>query len=931
MKQKVTDILTLVILFLAMISCQKKDSLSIISVLVDNMEVATGVDTEDFFFSWKLQSTEKNVNQVASHLIVSEGMNFSDREIVWDSERINSNRSILVAYEGKKLQPGKTYFWKVKVWDNYGHESSWSETGKFTTGLFSGKDWDGAQWIAYDKLDRAKRLVPGIHLPGKEYSGKDLGFHKLPLLRKEFNVKKELKQALVFISGLGHYEMYLNGEKAGDHFLAPGWTHYDEEVLYNTYNVTDHLIAGNNALGVSLGNGFYIVPNSRYRKTMTAYGNPKMIARIQLEYKDGSKEVIVTDRTWSVSPGPVTYTSIFGGETYHALLEQPGWNKPGFDDSEWQQALVVKPPCNRLLPEKDYPVRLKEVIPCQSIRKIEDEENVWLYDFGQNASGIVEFSVQGNRGDSVKLIPAELIDGHNHANQRATGRPYYYTYILKGEGMETWSPDFTYYGFRYIQVEGAVPANTENPDGLPVIQRIKMLHNCNSAPETGSFFTSFKLFNRIDTLIKWAIKSNLQSVVTDCPHREKLGWLEQTHLMGEGIHFNFDVYSLYSKLIDDMITAQLSNGLVPDIVPEYVAFEGGFRDSPEWGSASVILPWLIYKWYGDKSAMERAWPMMTRYVNYLKSKSENHIVSHGLGDWYDLGPERPGFAQLTPEALTATSIYYYDVWLMAQMAYITGKDEEGKHYAQWAEEIKTAFNREFFNPETHIYATGSQTAISMPLVLGLVDGDKHGSVVKTLVESIHESGNALTAGDVGFHYLVRALADNGQGELLYRMNARDDVPGYGYQLKKGATALTESWQALEVVSNNHLMLGHLMEWFYSGLAGINQTENSIAYKEVKIEPQVVGRIHSVQATYESPYGTIRSEWLDAEDKFELSVEIPVNTTAVIVLPANRVSEITESGKAVEKDALFRVVEENGEKMGIKTGSGKYRFSVRKSF
>jgi alpha-L-rhamnosidase len=929
MKRKLTDILTWGIFILAMISCQKKDPLSVVSLTVENREVATGVDTEDFFFSWKLQSTEKNTKQGAYHLMVSEEEDFSDREIVWNSEKKESNQSILVAYEGQKLQSGRTYFWRVKVWDHHGNESPWSAPGRFTTGLFTADDWNGAVWIAYDTLDDAKRLVPGVHLPGKEYRGMDLGFHKLPLLRKEFRVKNALKQALVFVSGLGHYEMFLNGKKTGDRFLAPGWTHYDEVVLYNTYDVTECLVSGENVLGVSLGNGFYIVPNSRYRKTMTAYGNPKMIARIQLEYKDGSTEVIVSDTTWSVAPGPVTYSSIFGGETYNALLEQPGWNEPGFDDSEWQRARVVKSPGKRLLPEKDYPVKRKEVLPSQSVKKIQDMDHAWLYDFGQNASGVVEIVVKGNRGDSVQLIPAELIDGQGHANQQATGRPHYYTYVLKGEGIETWSPCFTYYGFRYVQVEGAVPEHTENQDDLPVIKDIRMLHIRNSSPQAGQFSTSFDLFNRIDTLILWAIKSNLQSVVTDCPHREKLGWLEQTHLMGGSIHFNFNVYSLYSRLVDDMIMAQLPNGLVPDIVPEYVAFEGGFRDSPEWGSAAVILPWLIGKWYGDQSVMERAWPMMVRYVHYLKTRSENHIVSHGLGDWYDLGPERPGFAQLTPEALTATAIYYYDVWLMSQMARAMDREEEANHYTHWAEEIKTAFNKEFFHPGTNSYSTGSQTSLSMPLVVGLVNEERQEAVVRTLVESIHLSDNALTAGDVGFHYLVRALADNGQGELLYKMNAREDVPGYGYQLKKGATALTESWQALEVVSNNHLMLGHLMEWFYCGLTGIRQTKNSVAYKEIIIDPQVVGKIRSAQATYESPYGTIASEWIDTEDQFELKVEIPVNSLAMIVLPAESVSEITESGRSVDKNPLFTVMEEKKGRIVLKTGSGNYRFSVIK--
>ena len=297
----------------------------------------------------------------------------------------------------------------------------------------------------------------------------------------------------------------------------------------------------------------------------------------------------------------------------------------------------------------------------------------------------------------------------------------------------------------------------------------------------------------MNELIKWAIKSNLQSVMTDCPHREKLGWLEQTYLMGGGIHYNYDIYHLYNKLVDDMIEAQTAEGLVPAIAPEYCIMPGEFRDSPEWGSAAIIVPWMIYKYYGDIRSMEKAWPMMVGYMEHMKDKSNNHILSYGLGDWYDQGPNDPGYAQLTPVKATATAIYFYDARLMGQMASLIGKEADGSKYDDLAEEIRTAYNQEFLNPETHIYSTGSQTAISMPLVLGIVPDSLKKEVFQTLIESINKSGKALTAGDVGFHFMVKALQEGGAGDLQFEMNARDDVPGYGFQLKKGATSLTESW------------------------------------------------------------------------------------------------------------------------------------------
>jgi alpha-L-rhamnosidase len=463
---------------------------------------------------------------------------------------------------------------------------------------------------------------------------------------------------------------------------------------------------------------------------------------------------------------------------------------------------------------------------------------------------------------------------------------------------------------------------------LPKIVGLEMLHTRNSTPEVGKFECSNQLFNRINSLIDWAIKSNLQSVVTDCPHREKLGWLEQTLLMGGGIHYNFDLFHLYSKQVEDMIEAQTPDGLVPDIAPEYVVFEKGFRDSPEWGSASVVLPWMVYKWYGDISVMEKAWPMMIKYVEYLKSKSKDNIVSHGLGDWFDYGPKRPGPAQLTPMALTATAIYYYDLKLLTEMAGLLGKKEEQKSLSAWADEVKKSFNKEFFNEKTCVYSTGSQTAMSMPLCFGMVDNQLRGKVVENLVDSIKKHNKALTAGDVGFHYLVQALTEGGASQLLFEMNNRDDVPGYGFQLRKGATALTESWPALEEVSNNHLMLGHIMEWFYTGLGGISQEENSTAYKEISIHPDPVGDITEVKTSYQSLYGLIDCAWQKKNNVFTLSIDIPVNASAKVYFPVKQIQKIKENGKPIEGNKEFEPINSSKNESVLKVGSGKYSFEVK---
>ncbi|MCK4990747.1 MAG: family 78 glycoside hydrolase catalytic domain, partial [Bacteroidales bacterium] len=441
------------------------------------------------------------------------------------------------------------------------------------------------------------------------------------------------------------------------------WTNYQKRRLYNTYDITEQIKNGGNSIGVLVGNGFYYINRERYRKLVIAYGYPKLIFNIEIAYENGTVENIVSDENCKVAPSPITFSSIYGGEDYDATLEQEGWNNFGFEDSNWQDPVLIDDSREELVLEEDFPLKVMQEFKPQ--RTFKSKTRRTIYDFGQNASGIISMKVKGNKGAQIKILPDELIDEDGNISQISGGGPYEFNYTLKGEGIEEWQPRFTYYGFRYADVEIIEPANV---DAKTEVIELKMLHTRNSAPSVGTFQCSDTLFNQIFELINWGIKSNMASVATDCPHREKLGWLEQTYLIGPSMHYNYNIHVMYSKIVNDMIDSQLEDGLVPDIAPEYVPFERGFRDSPEWGSASVIIPWQLYRWYGDKEVLERAYPMMIRYVDYLSRKSKNNILYHGLGDWFDLGPKQPGEAQLTPKALTATSIYFYDLLTVAKIA-----------------------------------------------------------------------------------------------------------------------------------------------------------------------------------------------------------------------------------------------------------------------
>ncbi len=879
-----------------------------------------GVEAISPKLSWQLQSAGRNTMQSAYHVLVSDNAESLDKNIgnIWDSKRINSTASIEVTYAGKSLISAKTYYWKVMVWNNHQRVSAWSETAKWQLGLLKPTDWVGAKWIAYAQMPDSMRIVP--FAAGKGHKGLPPANDVLPLLRKTFTVNKPVKKATMYICGLGHFDMSLNGNKVGDHFLDPGWTQYDKQALYVPFDLTDKLVQGNNALGVMLGNGFYYIPRDRrYRKMTGAYGYPKMICRLVIEYKDGSVSNLVSDESWKTAPGPIVFTSIYGGEDYNANLEQSGWNTANFDDAKWQNAVIVtgSPQLNAQAAD---PLKVMQEFTPVSKKNIGN--GTWVYDLGQNASDIPQITVQGKKGDTVRITPAELIHPDGSANQTGSGKPHYYNYILKGGGPETWHPQFTYYGFRYLQVEGAVPQGEANPNQSPVLLAIKGLHTRNSAATVGSFSCSNNLFNRTFKLIDWAMKSNMASLFTDCPHREKLGWLEEAHLVGSSLRYNYDIHRLALKCINDMKLAQTPEGLIPEIAPEFTRFDEPFRDSPEWGSNGIILPWYVYEWYGDKEVLANSYDMMKRYVDYLGTKADHHILTEGLGDWYDQGPKAPGYSQQTPKGITATAFYYYDLDIIAKVAKLLGKTQDVAAYNALATQVKQAYNKAFFNTQTKEYGTGSQTANSISVYMGLVEPQDKAVVINNIVKELQDHGNSLTAGDIGFRYLLRALDDAGRSDVIFDMNSRSDVPGYGYQLAHGATALTESWGALPQVSNNHFMLGHIMEWFYSGLAGIRSAPGAIAMNKIEIRPEPIGDVTYAKASYGSPYGIIATDWKKIGNNFDLTVQIPANTNAIIYLPAKSGTAITEDGKPLNKSQFLGY--KDGKAL-IKTGSGSYHF------
>ena len=899
-------------------------------LLVSNLKceysiAPTGIQVSHPRFSWFLRTGRRNCRQIAYRIIVSDDSLRlqKNKGNIWDSRKVSSDASIQVRFEGKSLAPVKTYYWRVRAWDNHGNVSPWSKPARWQMGLVSGADWKGAQWIGYDALPDSQIVVPAITDPDDKRwtSGNDV----LPLLRREFVLSKPVSSATAFITGLGQFDFHLNGEKVGDHFLDPGWTRYDTSALYVAFDITTMLKPGKNAVGVMLGNGFYFIPGERYHKLKQAFGHPKMICKIVIKYTDGTEESIISDSNWKTTPGPVTFSSIYGGEDYNATQEKAGWDTAGYNDGSWTAAIVTGGPAE-LRAQNEAPLKIFEQFSCKKI--MHPKPGVWVYDMGQNASAIPFIAVSGEKGAVIKITPAELLDDNGLADQAAIGTPVFFKYTLKGGETESWQPRFMYYGFRYLQVEGGTPVNQYNPEQLPVIKEVKSLHTRNAAESAGTFSCSSALFNQTFKLIDWAVQSNIASIFTDCPHREKLGWLEEAHLTGSAIRYNYDIAALLRKVIADMRESQTTAGLVPDIAPEYARFDGGFRDSPEWGSSAILLPFYLYQWYGDEQALSDSYEMMRRYVAYLDSKSRGDILYFGLGDWYDIGPKDPGPSQLTPPGITATAIYYHDLCILAGVAHILHKTADERRYKLLGNRVKQAYNKAFFNRESGQYGTGSQTANAISVFMGLVDPAYKTEVVNHIIQDIQAHNNSITAGDIGFRYLLKVLDDAGRSDIIFDMNSRTDVPGYGFQLAKGATALTESWQGNRISSNNHLMLGHLMEWFYSGLAGIRYDESAIAFRKISIRPEVVGNITATKASYLSPYGMIKNEWHRSAHIFTMKTEIPANTTAVIYLPAGKENKYTEGGRSIENRGNLKFLGLKNGKALVSIGSGKYFFTVR---
>ncbi len=727
--------------------------------------------------------------------------------------------------------------------------------------------FESAQWIGAITREQAK-LPEGRNFTGAKlkepavkeaWAAVDTLSDRSIYLRRDIKLKKAVRQATVHITGLGFYELTINGQKVGDSEFTPLWSDYDKSIFYNTYDVTEplktstsqgdrpHVRGGSQRvcppvrLQVLLGNGFYNEQGKRYAKMKIAFGPLTLLFRLHIDYEDGTTDDVVSDASWQWAPSPITFNSIYGGEDYDARITP----------DNWRPAVIQEAPRGILRKQIAQPVKIMERYGVSDTIR---HDSILVLDMGQNLAGFPEITVEGKWGQRLKLTPGETLTPEGLVNQKQTGRPHFYTYILKGGTRETWHPRFSYYGYRYLQIEG----------DIDVLKKVGSCFVYNSASKTGSFECSNPLLNDAYRLIDRAVRSNWQAVWTDCPHREKLGWLEQDWLNGEGLVANYDCRSMIEQTMQNIADAQFPNGALPEIAPNLCVFEGSwappFLESPEWGGAFIALPFLYRDFYGDDSLINRYRPQMKRYVDYLATQDSCYILKQGLGDWYDYGQGRAGFSQNTPMPLVSTAHYYWWNHLMQEPR---------------ADSIKAAFIKEFYDLATHRYAMGSQCAQAIALEMGLVPEQDRQAVLDSLVADIHRHGDRLTTGDVGNRYLFNALIHNGQQELLYKMLNHYDVPGYGYQIKLGHTTLTEQWNPEHGASMNHFMMGHLNNLLIPYILGIWRHGDSYT-----IAPHPVGDLTWCKGSM----GDIHVSWHLDGNTFVLQADIPEGHTATITLP-----------------------------------------------
>lgn len=888
---------------------------------VNDLVEPLGIDDPCPMLSWRLScpKAERDQGQSAWRVLVASSPELLDGDCgdVWDSGKVESGRTSCIAYEGAALRSAARYWWKVRAWDRGGRPTPWSESASFGCGLLDTADWQ-AKWIG-----RGPAQEP--HLPF-EHFGQDFEKYlddvdvdgRSTVLRREFTPGGSIRSARVFASGLGFYELTINGRRIGKSVTGPARTDYRQRVLYDAFDITDALRDGPNAIGIMLGSGWYNPPKKFWGWRMQWYGSPKAILQCHIEYDDGTTEILCTDGTWRCSTGPITESCIYDGETYDARLEQAGWDSPGFDDSSWSPANRVTPPGGVMQYHALEPIEVTETFPPASVKQV--EPGVFVFDMGQNFAGWARLRVEGPAGTAVRMHFSENIhpDGtlDPKTNKLADQTD---TYILAGGGPEVWQPRFTYHGFRYVEVTGY--------PGEPGLDAIEGLVIRSACTQTGEFDCDHDLINHIHHCTVWSEKSNMMGLPTDdCQRPERMGWTGDALLTTEQYMCNFDMAAFYRKWLWDLSDSQFANGDIPIIAPRPVEESGSFC----WASAWAQIPWDCYRAYGDIRFLSEHYDGMKRFVEFLRSASDGLILP---ADRYsDHCSVHPGWEHGKP-LLTGTWYFYYDTLTLAQAAEVLGKNDDAKHYRELAGDILAAFNDRFLDTATGQYDDGSQCSQLMPLRLDMVPAGHRQAALKLLLDDIlNERGGCLSTGILGTRYLLECLEQAGHAKLAWQLAANDKFPSWGY-MTAGRTTLSEAWSANQG-TNNHVMFGAVDAWFYQTLGGIRLDQSKPEPESLVIAPYFDAPLGQWRTMRTIPAGRVVSAGRKTPDAIEWDVEVPCNAVATLrlSLAGSCPAKVFEAGRDIREGDVpgVRSVEAHDDRLDVVIGSGRYALVIERS-
>lgn len=950
-KEKMKSIKLVKIIFLLFsicyFSCAEENSeIELLELKCEYLENPIGIDVLSPRLSWKIKTTSDHIinqEQVAYQILVAtsrEKLSEVDADL-WNTGKIISDSNKQITYQGTKLNSKQKCYWKVKIWNTESNYTTWSAAAKWSMGLLEDSDWS-AEWIG-DSPDlaqkgyrdyladyRSKNAVPKNILPVPPSS---------PMLRKRFNLTKEISDAMLYVSALGYYEIGLNGNKVGNHVLSPEWTDYNKRVQYQTYDVTQNLENGANVLFAILGDGWYLgmLGPTKWHTDYPrrgVYGNDRrLIAQLVINYMDGTKEVIDTDESWKInSDGYIISADNFLGQKIDARKIPAGWRNIEFDDVSWTNAFVDKGFQKNLEAQKNEPIRVYKEFKPVEIMEIGGD---FIVDFGQNLTGWTTLKIQGKRGISLKIRHGEMLneDGTLYtANLAAAIQED--AYILSGK-QDVFEPTFTYHGFRFIEVSGL--------DQVLDKKMISALAVASDSEITGKFECSNSKLNQLWQNIVWTQRNNMTSVPTDCPQRdERMGWMGDAQVFCQTSMFSMDMAAFYTKWIKDIRDAQSERGTFPDIAPHANKPDIRFSNAPAWADAGVIIPWRMYQNYGDKEILIGHYDAMKRYLENIKGQNPDHIwlndVGNNYGDWLNANTiVAEGYSNErgeVPKDVFATAFYANSVKLFAKIAVVLDKKEDAKTYQVLYENIRKKFNEAFVDENVRIKGN-TQSAYALALNFDLLPKENQIVAFEHLIECIEEYDYRISTGFVTTIMLMKELVRHGRVDIAYNLIESERFPSWIYSIDQGATTIWERWdgyvkgrgfQNPGMNSFNHYSIGAVGEWMYRIILGINPSEEYPGFKHFTIKPQPGGTLNWAKGSYKSINGLISSEWRKDKKKFKLDVEIPVNTSATIILPVNRNALIKLNSKSLAVEMVNSDHNMKNE-TAIDLGSGKYSFEV----